>query len=348
MTCEEQRNGVGADQLTTMKDVARLAGVSVTTVSATLSGAAPVSETLQKRVWDAVSKAGYQPDPVARNLRKGTSTTVGLVVPDIAAPWAAHLARAMQQALSEHGYHMFFASSGDDPEREFHEILLMTAYKVAGLIIAPTSLGENYAQRFVETVSGPVVLVDRVLPGCGFDTVADDNVYGAQLITRYLLRLGHRDIAFLAGRPTISASYERYDAFRDTLAETDMPAREELMQHSVYRREQAYSAVQQLMSLNTPPTAIICLTIAQLKGTMEGLKNMGLRVPEDVSVISFDGSHPAEGWTPSITSLSLDIATYSQHAAQLFLSQVSGNSPKGELIRMKPLLQIRESCRSLI
>ncbi|MBO6674120.1 MAG: LacI family DNA-binding transcriptional regulator [Rhizobiales bacterium] len=330
-----------------MKDVARLADVSVTTVSATLSGAAPVSETLQKRVWDAISEAGYQPDLIARNLRKGTSTTVGLVVPDIAVPWAAHLARAMQQALSDRGYHMLFASSGDDPEREFREIALMMAHKVAGLIIAPTSLGEGYADRFVKTVRGPVVLVDRVLPGTGFDTVTDDNVYGAQLVTRYLLRLGHKQIAFLAGRPTISASYERYDAFRSVLSSDGVEPREELMQQSIFKRKQAYSAVQQLMSLPAPPTAIICLTIAQLKGTMEGLKNMGLRVPDDVSVICFDGHHPAEGWTPSITALSPDIAAHSQQTAKLLLSQFAGNEPRGEVIRIKPLLQIRESCRAI-
>lgn len=346
--CEEQRRTPGAYPLTTMKDVARLADVSVTTVSATLSGAAPVSEALQKRVWDAVAKAGYQPDPVAQNLRRGTSTTIGLVVPDIAVPWAAHLARAMQKALSDRGYHMVFASSGDDPEREFREIALMTAYKVAGLVIAPTSLGEGYAERFVETVRGPAVLVDRVLPGTRFDTVADDNVYGAQLVTKYLLRLGHREIAFLAGRSTISASYERYNAFRATLQDEGVSAREELMQQPIFRREQAYSAVQQLMSLSTPPTAIICLTIAQLKGTMEGLKNMGLRVPQDVSVISFDGSHPAEGWTPSITALSLDIEALSQQTAELLLAQLGGQiSPSGKIVRIKPLLQIRESCRAI-
>ena len=332
--------------MTTMKDVARLAEVSVTTVSATLSGAAPVSEALQKRVWDAVAKAGYRPDPVARNLRKGTSTTIGLVVPDIAAPWAAQLARAMQQALSDRGYHMVFASSGDDPDREFREIAMMTAYKVAGLIIAPTSLGDGYADRFAATVRGPAVLVDRVLPGTQFDTVADDNLYGAQLVTRYLLRLGHRHIAFLAGRATISASYERYDAFRATLAEDGIPVREELMRQPIFHREQAYAAVQQLMSLGTPPTAIICLNVPQLKGTMEGLKNMGLQVPRDVSVISFDGSHPAEGWTPSITALSVDTETYRQQAAEFLLAQIAGARPSGKLVRIKPLLQIRESCRA--
>ena len=176
--------------------------------------------------------------------------------------------------------------------------------------------------------------------------MADDNVYGAQLLTRYLLRLGHRDIAFLAGRATISASYERYNAFRETLAEDGVPVREALMRHPIFQREQAYAAVQQLMSLSKPPTAIICLNIPQLKGTMEGLKNMGLHVPQDVSVISFDGSHPAEGWTPSITALSLDIETYSQRAAELLLAQVGGARPSAKLVRIKPLLQIRESCRT--
>ena len=119
------------------------------------------------------------------------------------------------------------------------------------------------------------------------------------------------------------------------------------MRQPIFQREQAYGAVQQLMSLSQPPTAIICLNIPQLKGTMEGLKNMGLQVPRDVSVISFDGSHTAEGWTPSITALSVDFETYRQQAAKLLLAQIGGAQPSGSLVRIKPLLQIRESCRGL-
>lgn len=334
------------EELVTIKDVARLAGVSVTTVSATLSGKAPVSEALQKRVWDAVRQSNYQPNTNARNLRQGTSSTVGLVVPDVATPWSAHLARGLQRAFSARGYHMLLSSNDDDPEREFREIAMMAEHRVAGLIIAPTSLGENYAERLAASVTVPAILVDRVLPGSPFDAVADDNLYGARLVVRYLLRLGHRDISFLVGRPGISASYERFDGFGATMAAEGAPVRDELIHHAVYQQEQAYAAAQQLMSLARPPSAIICLSISQLLGVMAGLKNMGLRVPDDVSVISFDGFHPAEGWYPAITSLTQDVDRVSAEAAELLLRRIGGKaSGTPETIRVRPRLEIRESCR---
>ncbi|MBN9334635.1 LacI family DNA-binding transcriptional regulator [Devosia sp.] len=332
----------------TIKDVARIAKVSITTVSATINGTAPVSEELQRRVWAAVEEAGYHPNPLAQNLRKGISTTVGLIVPDIATPWAAHLAKAMQTALSERGYNMLFASNEDDPERELREIDLFSSHRVAGLIIAATSHGERYMERLSESIRTPAVLVDRILEGSRFDAVTDDNLLGAQLVTRYLLKLGHRDIAFLVGRPGISPSDERFGGFQSAMAEAGIPVREDLVRREVYKQDHAFSAVQQLMTRASPPTAIVCINIAQLLGTMAGLKNMGLRVPQDVSVISFDGFHPAEGWAPSITSLSQDIATTAKQAAELLLARISGTLVgEPRLIRVQPGLKVRESCRQI-
>ncbi len=334
--------------MATIKDVARRANVSVTTVSATINGTAPVSDALKARVWAAIREVGYQPDPIARNLRKGVSTTIGLIVPDISIPWAAHLAKSMQRAFSEIGYNMLFASSEDDPEREFSEIEVFSAHRVAGLVVVPTSRGENYSARLVETIHVPTVLVDRVLPQRHFDSVTDDNLLGAQMIVRYLHKLGHRDIAFMAGRAGISSSDERLAGFRRTMDETGVAIREELVRQPVYLRDHAYATVQQLMTMRDPPTAIVCINIAQLLGTMAGLGNLGLSAPDDVSVISFDGFHPAEGWSPAITSLKQDIATTSTRAAELLMARIrEENQPEPQIIRVPPSLQIRSSCRAV-
>lgn len=336
---EQDRNHVA-----TIRDVARIAGVSITTVSATINGTKPVSETLRRRVWEAVEAAGYHPDPIARHLRSGVSTTVGLIVPDIATPWAAHLARAMQAALTERGYNMLFASNQDDPEREFKEIELFNAHRVAGTVLASTSHGENYAARLATLLHGPTVLVDRVVPGLALDCVTDDNHLGAQLITRYLLRLGHRRIAFLAGRPGISPSDERLEGFVRTLQEAGVSMEADLVRRSVHRYEHAYDAVQELMSRPSPPTAIMCINIAQQLGTMAGLKSLGVSVPGDVSVASFDGFHPAEGYAPSTTSLAQDIGGISAQAAELLLQRIAGSTEPPRLVRVAPSLKVRESC----
>jgi len=331
--------------MATIREVARLANVSPTTVSATLSGSAPVSEETKKRVWEAVEKANYRPDPLAQNLRRGVTTTVGFIAPDIATPWASHLAKAVQRALSDRGYNMLLASNDDDPDRELHDIALMINHRVAGLIIAPTSLGEDYAERFAAAVTCPAVLVDRVVAPEKFDVVADDNELGGTLISEYLLRLGHRRVAFLVGRPGISASYERYDAVCAAFARAGSPLEERFTRHAVHTPELAYTAVQELMSSGARPTAIICISHPQVQGTMAGLMNMGLRVPDDVSVVSFDGFNPPEGWRPSITCLVQDTDSVSDIAVDRLLARISGGGDmQAGTQRVRPRLKVGDSC----
>jgi LacI family transcriptional regulator len=334
--------------MATIRDVARLANVSPTTVSATLSGKAPVSEELKKRVWAAVEKANYRPDPLAQNLRRGSTTTIGFIAPDIATPWASHLARAIQKSLSERGYNMLLASNEDDPKREMRDIALMISHRVAGLIIAPTSLGENYGDAFADAVTCPAVLVDRIVAPEKFDVVADDNQLGGTLVADYLLRQGHRDIGFLVGRPGISASYERHNAVCEALDQAGHPLKEAFTRHSIHTIDGAYSAVQELMSQASRPTALICISNFQVQGTMAGLMNMGLRVPEDVSVICFDGFNPPEGWSPVITCLVQDTEALSDLAVDALLNRISGTEKSlPKITRVRPKLKVGTSCRRL-
>lgn len=328
----------------TIKDVARLAGVSPTTVSAALSGKAAVSEELKKRVWDAVKAANYRPDPLAQNLRRGSTMTVGFLAPDIATPWASHLARAVQKSLGEKGYNMLLASNEDDPQREMRDIALMIDHRVAGLIIAPTSLGESYTDDFTRTVTCPAVLVDRCVSPETFDVVADDNALGGSLIADYLLRLGHRRIGFLVGRAGISASFERFNAVEDALERAGFGLDPAHCRYGIHTVDGAYAATQELMSAPEKPTVIVCISNSQVQGAMAGLANMGLRVPEDVSLISFDGFNPPEGWSPVITCLVQDTGSVSDHAVRLLMSRIDGTTGAPETIRIPPRLRIGTSC----
>lgn len=334
--------------MATIRDVARLAGVSSTTVSATLSGNAPVSEELKRRVWEAVEKANYRPDPLAQNLRRGKTTTVGFIAPDVATPWASHLAKAVQRSLADRGYNMLLASNEDDPDRELHDIALMIDHRIAGLIIAPTSLGDDYSERFAKAVTCPAVLVDRRIDSDRFDVVADDNQLGGTLLADYLTRLGHRQIGFLVGRPGISASYERFEAVKTALEKAGNPLDERFVKHAVHTVEGAYVAVQDLMSNSDRPTALMCISHFQVQGAMAGIVNMGLRVPDDVSVVSFDGFNPPEGWSPTITCLLQDTRTLSELAVDRLIERIDDNSgTPATTQRVRPKLRIGTSSASV-
>lgn len=334
--------------MATIRDVAREAGVSVTTVSAAINGTAPVSEKARARVWSAVEAVGYSPNRAAQNLRSGRSTTIGLVIPDISTPYFAHLAKALHQALSPRGYQLFLSSNNDDPDTEIRDIETFTAHRVAGLLAAPTSQRPDDSQRLAEAIRVPAVFLDRVVPGAPFATVADDNQLGAQLIARYLLHLGHRDIAFLAGRSNISPSDERLAGFVETMTAAGVTPRDDLVLRGVHTYDLALQAVQQLMLQPNPPSALVSINNAQTSGIMAALKHMGLRAPKDVSVITFDGLHGSEGWDPVLTAISQDIGALSRVAAGLLLAQIDGTAMDdavGKIVRIAPILEIGDSCR---
>ena len=337
--------------MATIKDVARAAGVSVTTVSATINMSAPVSAELRARVLAAVEAVGYSPSPIARNLRLGQSNLVGLLVPDISSPYAASVARSLQEALSDEGYPMFFSSTADDAARELADIDRMADHKVAGLALLPTCLGEDYARNLLRHIKCPVVVMDRVIPGVPFDCVADDNALGARLIVRHLLQLGHRDIAMIAGRTGISSSDERLAGVREALADAGLSLAPELTITHHQSEMLGLRAVQDLMSRSRRPTAIVTINAAQTRGAVRALRAMEFDVPKDVSLISFDSFHFSAGFDPEITSLSQDIGGISRAAARMLIERVTWPKndeiapPPARLERFPATLIVRSSCR---
>lgn len=339
--------------MATIKDVARAAGVSVTTVSATINDSAPVSAALRAKVMEAIRKVGYTPNPVARNLRLGQSNLIGLSVPDIASPYAAGIARSLQSALSDQGYSMFFASNGDNYARELADVARMGEHKVAGLAVLPTCLGPNYTENLVARIACPAVFLDRIVPGAPYDCVADDNALGARLIVTHLLQLGHRAIAMIAGRVGISSSDERLDGVRRALADSGHALAEDFTYTHHQTEEHGFRAVQDLMSRPQRPSAIVTINAAQTRGAVKALRSMQFTCPRDVSLISFDGFHFSAGFDPEITSLEQDMAGISRTAAAMLAERLArakttdaqGSEIPPRLVRFAPKLVVRNSCR---
>ncbi|GAB5378541.1 MAG: LacI family DNA-binding transcriptional regulator [Acuticoccus sp.] len=337
--------------MATIKDVAREAGVSVTTVSATINMSAPVSAELRARVMAAVEAVGYKPSPIARNLRLGQSRLVGLLVPDIASPYASSIARSLQRALSDKGYSLFFSSTQEDFSRELADIDRMSDHRVAGLALLPTCLGEDYAARLARHISCPAVIMDRVIAGTLYDSVADDNALGARIIVRHLVQLGHRDIAMIAGRTGITSSDERLDGIAAALADAGLSLAPELTVTHHQSEELAIRAVQDLMSRARRPSAIVTINSAQVRGAVQALRSMHFRAPDDVSLIAFDDFHYSAGFDPEITSLTQDIKAIAGAAAEMLVERVElakgETPPPPRLCRFAPTLIVRSSCRAV-
>ncbi len=333
--------------MATIKDVAREAGVSIGTVSATINGTAGVSEKLAQRVWDAVAAVGYSPDGIARSLRLGRTSTIALVISDISNPFFASLAKAVETRANAAGYSVILANTDEDPARELELLNLMRVQRVAGILLAPSGFDDAYRAALARFADMPLVMVDRFLPDMPFDSVIVDNLAAAQSVTDYLLRLGHRRIAIVSGRPHVSTAEQRLRGFRETLQAAGVRHDPALAMTADFRIETAYDAVQALLSRPEPPTAIFAANNMMSLGAMQAVMDMGFRCPEQISVAGIDDFPWSTAIRPRLTTVVQPIEEVGATAVDRLLARLkpAGAKAAPETVTLAPRLLVRESCR---
>ncbi|PSR30627.1 MAG: LacI family transcriptional regulator [Sulfobacillus benefaciens] len=282
----------------TIKDVAKLAKVSPATVSGVLSGNKRVSDISRQQVEWAIQQLGYRPNSVAQSLRTRRSQTVGLIIPDITNPFYADIAQGVVEQAHELGYGVFLVTAGETPEELMETAERMADRHVDGLILTSVGIDDSLPPWRLHNL--PYVLVNRRTNMVNTDYVGVDNRAGAIEAVDYLVRLGHRKIAFLGGVENSSASRDRLEGFIASMQEHhyDIPAHFIRFAHLNY--QEAYLHSQELMRSPLRPTAIFAGDDMMALGALQGLAEIGVRVPEEVSVVGFDGI-----WTTDLTGIQL-------------------------------------------
>jgi DNA-binding LacI/PurR family transcriptional regulator len=305
----------------TMKDVARVAGVSPMTVSRVVSGEAGVAPDTAARVEQAVRKLGYQRNDNARHLRQknpGTST-IGLVVDDLANPFYALMARSVEDEAHRRGYVVVVGSTNDEPRREREVIAAFTARQVDGLIIVPTIGGHGFLKQPMQAGTR-VVCVDRPARGLAVDTVTVDNRAGARRAVTHLIDHGHTRIAYLGDRYDIWTQAERHAGYVEALTARELPADPALARHGLRSRFQAHAALAELRELPEPPTAVFTSNDLITLGVLDGIDH-----PADVAVVGFDDLPLGERLDPPLTVVSQDPVALGGTAANLLFSRIDGD-----------------------
>ena len=331
--------------MATMRDVAEEAGVSVATVSASISGRRFVSAELKARISEAISALGYRPDAVARSLKTGSTDLLGLVIPDIGNPFFTEFVREVELMAKAYGYATILADCGYDVATERKMLDLIRQQRVDGVVLCPAGGREDYDfEDWPDNI--PLVVVDNAWDDTPFDTVTLDNVHAGLSITHHIMGLGHTQIAIIAGPQGNHASDERLDGFMRALANEELRVNPDFVRHADFRESGGYDAANALLDLPHWPTAIFVANNNMLIGVMRALHDRRLRVPDDISVASIDDFPWAGAFRPGLTVARQPVAEFAQHALRLVRKRFfeEETSPR-EQIMLGAELVIRESVR---
>lgn len=328
--------------MTTIKDVAREAGVSIATVSRVFSGRDPVSGKVSERVREAAERLAYRPNALARSLRARTTKTVGLLVPNVMNPFFTAAARAVEDAARRRGYTMVLGNTNEDPATEELYLKVLLEKRVDGLVVCPARARFPMLAEIVRD-GVPVVFLDRFVEGTEAPVVRISGGRAVRQLVAYLRDLGHERIAIISGPPETVPGAERLQAFLDGARESGVSVREELIRIGDFRRPSGRAAMEELLALEERPTAVFAANNLMTLGALEGVRAAGLRIPEDISVASFDDVTWFSLLDPPLTAIAQPVGDVGAAAAEALLVMVEdGRSPVP--FSAEATLVVRESC----
>jgi LacI family transcriptional regulator len=309
-----------------LEDVAREAGVSVSTASRALNGHPTVHPVLRQHVMAAARRVGYQPNALARGLRTQRTQAVGIVIPTIMNPHFTEAVQAAQDTLAAAGYATLVSNTARDPGAERRDVQVLCAGRVDGLVLAPTQIAAAQLLALIPT-SLPVVLMDRRIPGAPWDWVAVDVRTGAYEAVAHLAARGRRRIGFIAGPPGISTADDKLEGYHQALRMLGLPVDPALVAQGDYTETGGRTATAQLLALQPPPDAIIAANNLSALGMVREVRDRGLRIPDDLALVGFDDTTWTALMQPGLTVVAQPVATLGATAAELLLARMAGQAP---------------------
>lgn|SRR5690554_1029807 len=327
--------------ITTIKDVALKADVSIATVSRVLNGSRYVSPDLRERVMDAMQALGYQPNAIAQGLRRQATHSVGLLVPRINEPFFAQFAFALEKTLFSSGYRTLVCSTEENPDKEREYVTMLLSQQVDAVVAFPAIAGtdENIA-RLVER-GVPMVVVERQLAGFEVSKVLVTNFQGAYDAVRHLIELGHRRIGVICASVE-NIPPDRLDGARQALMESRVDADIRVVD-CLPDFKTGYDVALDMLRGQPRPTAIFALTDSMAVGVLHAAAELGLRVPADLSIVGFDDIPLVSFLIPPLTTIAQPTYAMGESAARILLEQLEGDDAGPQTVLLETALIRRAS-----
>ena len=328
-----------------IRDVARRAQVSTATVSRVLNGIATVQPALRWAVEEAARELGYQPDRVARSLRIGGSSTLGLMLPDAHNALFMEIVRGVQAVTNAEGLLVMVCDADQDTARERQYSRLLAGERVAGVLAAPRDPSGASLQPLIDC-GIPVVVFDRKPKGLDVDSVVLDDRMGAHLCVRHLVKAGRKKIAIVTGPLEVSVALERLVGFKEAMTEARFHINPDWVRVGTFEESSGYENMLALLALSSPPDAVIASNNVITLGAMRAIRDRGLRVPGEISLVAFDEMPWSSLTDPPLTTVSLPAYEMGVAATEALMSRLrKPDLPRQNLV-LEPRLVARGSTPS--
>lgn len=327
-------------RVVSIKDIARLVGVSHSTVSRALRSSPVVNPDTAGRIRKVAEQQGYHASLIGRSLVMRRSMTVGCVPTDIADPFVGEVVNGIEEVANQQGYAVFLASSHADPQKELDVVRTFRERRVDGVIVPASRVGSLYLPHLAE-LRIPIVLVNNQHPGSFTHSVSIDNVSAARRITSHLLKLGHQRIAYIGNRSGSQADTDRLSGYRTELRKARLPFRSELIMHADATPEGGRSAMQRLFARGRP-TAVFCYDDLTALGALAAALSAGVSVPGELSVTGFDDLFIASYTAPPLTTVRQPMKEMGRKAAEILLALIRGEAAEKK-VKFQGALVVRES-----
>ncbi len=329
--------------MATIRDVSREAGVSIATISRLFNGSARVSDDTSRRVREVAERMGYWPNGAARSLITKRTHALGVLLPDLYGEFFSEVIRGIDLTARRAGFHLVVSSSHADADELLAALQTMRG-RIDGLIAmapdleSPTAF-EQSAQQF------PIVLINPGFDSEACASVATDNLSGSRDMVRHLATLGHREIAFIAGPAANRDAMQRLEGYRAALRELNLRTSPDLEAHGNFTESSGYTAAREIFARTPRPTALFAANDCMAVGALSALRELGLRVPEQVVVAGFDDIAIASYITPRLTTVRVEASRLGERAVQLLMEAIrnrGANAPASREV-LPTSLVVRES-----
>ncbi|BAC15197.1 transcriptional regulator (LacI-family) [Oceanobacillus iheyensis HTE831] len=326
----------------TLMEVANHAGVSRATASLVARNSTKISNDTKEKVLQSMKELGYVYDRIAANLRSQTSTTIGIIITDVANTFFSELLLGVHQELEKFGYTVFLGTTFDSVDNQVKLISTMLEHRVGGIILCPVSSTSTETIERVQNIDIPMVVAVRELPFIETNYVGLNYTQGAKKATSYLLEKGHTRIAFLGGRSESSTWHERIEGFYQAHQNAGINVDSSLIVDSSPTREGGIEAVQTIINHPNRPTAIFCFSDMIAFGVIIGLRKAGITPGEDIEIVGFDNVPETEIVYPPLTTVSSFPQQIGAEAANLLHKKMTSDTNEKERIILQPELVKRD------